>query len=70
SWFYMHTPDTVRGRSLSIININRRFTRAVGTAAGPSLFVLLGPLLFPLGCLFYPLAMAIPRKAEISINKN
>ncbi|MCE7734985.1 MAG: MFS transporter [Candidatus Heimdallarchaeota archaeon] len=69
SWFYMYLPDTFRGRSLSTIHISRRLTRAVGTAAGPSLFVILGPMLFPLGCLFYPLAMSIPRKTEISLSK-
>lgn len=69
SWFFMHSPDTVRGRSLSVIHISRRFARAAGTAAGPSLFIILGPTLFPLGCLFYPLAMSIPRKTEINLNK-
>ncbi|MHA2097363.1 MAG: MFS transporter [Candidatus Kariarchaeaceae archaeon] len=69
SWFYVHTPDTVRGRSLSIIQISRRFARAGGTAVGPSMFLVFGTMLFPLGCLFYPFAMAIPRKTEMSLTK-
>lgn len=67
SWFFDHTPSTFRGRSMSVLQINRRLARAGGTALGPFLFTALGTALFPLGCLFYPFAMAIPRKTEQTV---
>ncbi|MHA2169199.1 MAG: MFS transporter [Candidatus Kariarchaeaceae archaeon] len=64
SWFYAHVPETVRGRTMSVIQLSRRLTRAGGSAMGTVLFASMGTLLFPLGCLFYPFAMAIPRGVE------
>ena len=69
AWFFEHTPEALRGRSLSLIHVYRRFARAIGTSSGPMLFGVLGPYLFPLGCLFYPFAMAIPLKKENSLQK-
>ncbi len=70
SWFFAHTPDTVRGRTMSVIQLNRRLTRAGGTALGTLLYAAMGTILFPLGCLFYPIAMSIPRGVEKTIVNN
>ena len=64
SWYFTHISDNLRGRTYSIIQVSRRFSRAVGTAAGPIAYTALGPIAFPLGCLFYPIAMTIPYLAE------
>lgn len=69
SWFFSHTPDTVRGRTMSVIQLSRRLARGAGTATGTVLFATMGTLLFPVGCLFYPIAMVIPRGVEKMIEK-
>jgi len=60
SWYFSHISDNLRGRTWSIIQVGRRFSRAIGTAAGPIAYTSVGPAIFPLACLLYPLAMTIP----------
>lgn len=60
SWYFAHTLDSARGRTLSAIQVSRRLARAIGTGVGPAFFLVLGVMSFPTLSLFYPLAMAVP----------
>jgi len=60
SWYYSHIMENLRGRTMSIQRMSRRLARGLGTAGGPLAYTLLGAFVFPLGALFYPVAMLIP----------
>ena len=60
AWYYTLISENLRGRTMSFIQTGRRLSRAGGTILGPVAFTALGSLSFPIGCLFYPLAMLIP----------
>lgn len=64
SWYFSHTQQNIRGRSLSLIQVSRRLSRSLGVAAGPASFALLGPAIFPIACIMYPVAMGIPAFVE------
>jgi MFS family permease len=69
SWYFSHISDNLRGRTWSIIQVSRRISRALGVAAGPMVYTTLGPISFPLACIFYPVAMLIPYTAEKRLNR-